>query len=304
MNLHKWCNIFLYKRKKGVLNLSQLKVLHLTDTHILSNIKYSEDAIFKHFEEKNYSTLDSLKNVIKRDKQNFKDLDCVFVTGDLIHEGQEDDYRILKDFMESQFNVPVFYVLGNHDRTEAFNLAFDFPTTDEEYYYSTVFKGIRVIGLDSSHDNSGVGKVSNKQLSWLDKQMKEDTKIPTVILMHHPLKAKLSKDEANNEDASHMFLTNTDEVSDILHKGNVRAIFSGHTHSNFVNESKGLSNFINSGTAFFGEFNEDLFTMINRSVYGIALISEQSINYNNYFIQDEEKKELFSFKINSLEGGE
>lgn len=283
--------------------MSELKILHLTDTHILSDMKYSGDFIFKNFEKNSYSTMNSIKQVIAKNESYFNDVDGVFVTGDLIHEGQEDDYQMLKDYMESQFQVPVFYVLGNHDRTQAFNKAFNISDEGEEYYYSTMFEGIRIIGLDSSHDNSGVGRISDTQLSWLDKQFEEDKDVPTVVLMHHPLKAVLSKNNHLDDDPGHMFLQNSEEVLNRLKVGNILGVFSGHTHSNFVNQSDNVLNFVNSGTAFFGEIENNQFTMINRSAFGMAFILDNSINYNHHFLQEEEKKSLFSFELNNF-GGE
>ena len=88
----------------------QLRWLHLSDFHLKSNEKWSQDVV-----------LQSLLNDISNRFSNGKALDFIFLTGDLAFSGKREEYLMVEDFLDQLLGttgVPadrLLMVPGNHD---------------------------------------------------------------------------------------------------------------------------------------------------------------------------------------------
>ena len=88
----------------------QLRWLHLSDFHLKSNEKWSQDVVLK-----------SLLTDISNRFTDGKPLDFLFLTGDLAFSGQHEEYLVVEDFLDqllSATGVPanrLLMVPGNHD---------------------------------------------------------------------------------------------------------------------------------------------------------------------------------------------
>ncbi|MCI1882006.1 MAG: metallophosphoesterase [Sporolactobacillus sp.] len=156
--------------------------------------------------------------------------DFFLISGDLIHEGTAADYRELKAMIESEkkrLGVPGFVCLGNHDNRRAFWEGFkNCPNQPEEreYYYSTMIGAFRLIALDSKQVGREEGRISDKQLVWLENQLKQPAALGTVIMLHHPLNC------APFHLMKYSILQNTDHLAAVLRGTDVLAVLSGHVH--------------------------------------------------------------------------
>lgn len=165
---------------------------------------------------------------------NTPHLDFVMFSGDLVNKPKESQ---LLEFISRAncLNVPWYGLLGNHDVQEYklskemfFNLlcghnpAFSYKGP---YYSFVPKKGFKVICLDTIILDRVTtnGEVSQEQLEWLDKELKESKNDVVVICMHVPI-----MEPYNSE--SHRLL-NRMEVLEVLHKyKNPIIVCSGHYH--------------------------------------------------------------------------
>lgn len=240
--------------------MSELKFIHLTDTHILR--EYTGSFLEK-LAEKSDSPTDQFVKILKFAEAKKDELDFLLITGDLVHEGDLADYEHYKAIIEEHTSLPVHLCLGNHD-TAAFWKVFHNKDSEEELYYTKEINGYRLIVLDSSHDKSGTGAVSEVQLNWLKDELKTDSENGTIVAVHHPLDKKQSM-------GGHS-LTNTDELLEALKSDDVIAVLSGHIHTNKI---EAFPNFISSaaeGTCFGVEFDGGQATFTNNSAFNIVTV--------------------------------
>lgn len=218
-----------------------MRFIHMTDTHVRKN--YSQDSLS--------SVLGQLVDPMKNMESSasglcWEDMDFVVITGDLVHEGTEEDYRYLREIVEKNIpsSVKVLYVLGNHDRKAEFYKVFDHNNTDTQpFCYTENINGYRLIILDSAVAGKESGTIQDEQLQWLRDVLSEPSLNGTIVFLHHPV-------FWNGEGEFNMALTNGEEVLNILKASDTFAIFSGHTHVNGVNCKDGISQYTADSLAF------------------------------------------------------
>lgn len=198
-----------------------MKILHLTDTHFTRSedlLQFPDEMvqIFKQqmsFEEKLHIL------TLLEDLGSF---DFVVVTGDLVHECQEETYHAFFEIMKDCFgDVPVYYVTGNHDMNEAFLKARKESYDNHYVDYSFVKNDIHFIILDSSKAGETVGSFSVSQVNRLKNTLAEND-LPKFIFLHHPLFGWKETDMYS--------IQNNQPVIDLLTQYNVLGLFTGHTH--------------------------------------------------------------------------
>lgn len=92
--------------------------LHLSDIHFL--IKYIKEkdeynSIFNNMT----NPIVQIEKVLK--KINKDSLGFIIITGDLVEGGKSEDYKVLKENLDSLFgDIPYIVTLGNHDNKRAF----------------------------------------------------------------------------------------------------------------------------------------------------------------------------------------
>ncbi|MEQ8395623.1 phosphodiesterase [Thalassobaculum sp.] len=114
---------------------------------------------------------------------------AVLITGDLIDNGSEAEYRLLRQRLAG-LDMPAYLALGNHDGREAFRACF----TDLDYrdagtafvQYAVDLDGIRLLVLDTHEPGKPSGALCLERLNWLSERLGEDRTTPTVVAMHHP----------------------------------------------------------------------------------------------------------------------
>jgi 3',5'-cyclic AMP phosphodiesterase CpdA len=113
---------------------------------------------------------------------------AVIFTGDLVHDGEADDYAALTGLLQQLF-APVFAIPGNHDRRELTRKALAFtgvmPDAGPIRYIADAGP-VRLIGLDSLVEGYEHGHLGGDQLAWLDDQLKAAPDRPTLVFLHHP----------------------------------------------------------------------------------------------------------------------
>lgn len=111
--------------------------------------------------------------------------DLVLVTGDLVNDGEPDQYDHLRDLL-APLTVPVHLLPGNHDRLPALQSAFPGQVHARDGRADGVLDGeVRVVCLDSSRFPDPGGDLDPAQLTWLDEVLGHVSP-PTVVAVHHP----------------------------------------------------------------------------------------------------------------------
>ncbi|UMB52747.1 metallophosphoesterase family protein [Lutibacter sp. A64] len=235
--------------------------------------------------------------VLKFLKTEFKDslpdnLALVMIPGDLVENGSK--YYQWKDHFfkpsEKLFsNVPVYPVLGNHERNSLYYFKyFSLPKNGSpeyaEHWWYKDYGNTRIIGLDS---NDGY-RNSREQYNWLKDLLNKTAKNNDIDFvfaqLHHPHKSELWI--PGEEDF-------TGKVVDLLEKfstetGKPSIHFFGHTHGYSRGQSKDHKhlwvNVASAGGAIdnWGEFegrDYDEFT-VTQDEYGFVMV-EVDANKNN-----------------------
>ena len=152
---------------------------------------------------------------------------CV-ITGDLTEFAEPAAYKHLKEIL-SEFPLPCFLMLGNHDDRKVFQSIFVGYSQDEngfvQYSHRTasgifLFLDTKKEGLEA-HE----GEMCNLRLKWLKEELMSAGNQPVYIFMHHPPfdiglpyvdKIKLFEFEDFGET--------------LKHGHNIKHIFFGHVH--------------------------------------------------------------------------
>lgn len=114
--------------------------------------------------------------------------DLVLATGDLTQNGAPEEYSALRSALET-LAMPVFPLMGNHDRRDSFKAAFapglKDTGPDPFLQYAIDCKTFRILMLDTVGEGEGHGLFCSKRLAWVEEQVAA-TDTPLLIATHHP----------------------------------------------------------------------------------------------------------------------
>lgn len=212
-----------------------------------------------------------------------ENLALIMIPGDLVEDGTQ--YHQWKNHFfdpahELFSKVPVYPVLGNHERNSTFYFKyFSLPKNGspeyEEHWWYKDYGNIRIIGLDSNE-----GYRNKSQLNWLEEvllQTSANDSIDFVFAqLHHPHKSELWLD--GEEDFTGEVVNRLEQFSSQTGKPSIH--FFGHTHGYARGQSRDHKHlWINVATAggnidYWGEFaqrNYDEFT-VTQDEYGFVMV--------------------------------
>lgn len=115
--------------------------------------------------------------------------DVVLATGDLVDNGAPGEYQRLRDLL-APLRVPVYVIPGNHDDRAAIRTAFP----DHDYIqrgsgpidYTIDRHELGLIALDTMIPGEDGGTLEHRQLSWFDEALRDMTRRPVLVMLHHP----------------------------------------------------------------------------------------------------------------------
>lgn len=165
----------------------------------------------------------------------FDQIDCVVITGDLVHEGTREDYQAYQNVIDKHVpdGIPVFYTLGNHDRREEFYSGMtgladpreqNVPSDELLYDYIVDFENYRFIMVDNYDPKSDTAQISNEQSDWIAEQLTQANQPEVILFMHHPLDIKIHESLPKTEVSQ--------ETRHVLQHPKLKGIFTGHVHMN------------------------------------------------------------------------
>ena len=199
--------------------MAHVKFLHISDTHFRNDYEGSLDPW-----ELDYDPVAIFEEFLAG--YDYTDIDFVAHTGDLIHDGTQEDYHSLKKLMDKYIpqEIPFFCCLGNHDIKKDFYRGFHGVDEEGLYCHQETINGYRLIFLDTSQEGSHDGIIDSTQEQWLFNILEEPSENGTLIFQHHPLEISwvsgLEKTQVS------------DDYIDKLNETDIMGIFTGHLHQN------------------------------------------------------------------------
>lgn len=169
----------------------------------------------------------------------------VMFTGDLIDKAFEKELNAFLPHAE-KLKPAWYFAFGNHDTmiggyltpltymeiVKKHNPNFTF---DKPYYSFVPQKGYKAIVLDTIIRDrlTSNGKIDEKQLKWLDEEIKNSPKDTILIFMHIPVVEPFSS-------PGHR-LINASEVEEVLNKyNNPIVVFQGHYHGAMIKQKENI----------------------------------------------------------------
>lgn len=254
--------------------MSKLCIAHLSDTHILRN--YQQSGFFDNIQLRitpDNFVASGLEKLAKYQP------DILTITGDLVHEGNADDYRYLKELIQKYLgNIPVFYALGNHDIKKEFYRGILDLEDDSPYFKSEDYQGYRIISIDTAKELDPNGSIDEKQLAWLEEELKTPSKNGSIFLAHHPIKSTQTWYQVYFQE----------KLTSILKNSDVFLYLCGHAHFNDQREIEKVKQFTAESFAFGVEGEGDQVIYTEARGFNIYWIENQDVICHN--------KQLFPYK--------
>lgn len=265
--------------------MKPIRFAQLSDTHISRN---SMDApmmgeVFSKLPDTGESLAAALKLI---DAQK---LDFVLFCGDLVHEGDSEDYRYFKQIMDDNLkNTPAVVCLGNHDRKAAFREGYLEESGDEPYYHTVTINGLRIIALDSACGGEVFGAFDSAEYAWLEEQLSTPAERGTILMFHHPIVWNIKE----------LTMQVDEQFRKLLSKSDVKAMFCGHTHENDISVFEDIPQVTGDSTAFGCRFTGGKMGFTDKASYNLCTISDTGLSVRNNLLNPMEK---IAFNIDILE---
>lgn len=249
-----------------------MKFLHLSDTHLRRDYQ-TNDFTSKLADQKINPTEHLQEAMASWQEEAF---DFALITGDLVHEGEQEDYELFKKLWQDNLpEVPYFFCRGNHDRLQPFLQAMAADSSQKERYLTCQeFKGVRIICLDSAQEQHHEGKISSQQLQQLTDWLSEPAEKGTLLLLHHPLAWEEAAIQTETPDGFEQVIADSD----------IKGIFVGHIHQGTTACYAGKMQYMTEAMSFgVDEFpNESIFT--DRTGYNVCSLTAEGLFVAHHYL--------------------
>lgn len=232
------CVVFLTGALLASERTSPTRIALLSDIHIMHGTNVATKTLHrKHFAQ-------AIAEV------NAAKVDLVLLAGDLTEHGTPEE---VGDFMQEMkgFKGRVWFVPGNHDVGNKLipaktpkpsdNNITAWRLTRFEMHWGATFwtrerAGVRVIGLNASMMGSDFRR--EKQMwKMLEKELAKPSEKPTIVLLHYPPFVKTPDEKSAYFDLES---GQRERLFGLMKQGGVKAVLSGHTHTEITNQHDGI----------------------------------------------------------------
>ncbi|TNF03662.1 MAG: hypothetical protein EP323_07415, partial [Gammaproteobacteria bacterium] len=206
-----------------------IKLVQLSDCHLGQNDQFVLAGI---------NTAESLKAVVSRLEGELAQSDLLAITGDIAADGERAAYQLFEKLLPE--HPPFAWLPGNHD---------DFNVMQQ--FMSQPFQRVVKIGrwvavfLVSAVPGQVAGKLAAAELALLEKLLAEYRQYHVALFVHHPPAPVdcrwLDKQRIENHQSLRQLLQGAD---------NVRGVFSGHVHQDYVSDWGGVPVYTAPSTCF------------------------------------------------------
>ena len=177
--------------------------------------------------------------------------DALVFTGDIADRGEAAAYRRVRDIVESaaeRMGAPVIWVMGNHDKREAFRtelLREEGSTAPVDRVFD--IGGVRIIALDTSVPGYHHGDLSDAQLVWLSDVLSEPAPHGSLLALHHPpVPTMLPLMDI-------LELRHQARLAEVVTGSDIRGILGGHLHYATTGLFAGIPVSVAAATCYTGD---------------------------------------------------
>lgn len=207
------------------------RLIQLTDPHIGENREHRLAGI---------CTYETFSGALSHVSNLADKADMLMLTGDLVAHGKPSAYELFADQMAT-IDTPFAWLPGNHDDFEIMQKG-AIPTP---YRPLLELGDWRIIMLNTAVKGQVGGTVSDDEIEFLDGALSSVGEHPAVIFMHHP------PVPVGCEWLDPQRVSNADQLAAIISRAqNVKAVFSGHVHQEFVTKWAGTYFYSTPSTCF------------------------------------------------------
>jgi Icc protein len=164
--------------------------------------------------------------------------DCVIITGDVVDNGQADEYEAFLAIAKG-YPLPIHLATGNHDDARTMVSTFGgtgFLGGGRSAYYALDYPELRLVFLDSAVPGSMTGHLDEAQLRWLDGVLAERADASAFVCLHHP------PIDIGMPFLDSIKLDNPDDLHAVLSKhSHVQRVLAGHVHRAVIGSFAGTT---------------------------------------------------------------
>lgn len=257
-----------------------MKILHISDIHYRKSYEPSEQG-YKAVLYRMQSPMIPLDYCLTHALEEYPDVDCLLVSGDLTEDGTAEDYRDLRAYIEQKMGkIPVIVTLGNHDNKASFYQGWMGQEPDDRPYNCIRIIGdTAVISWDNSRQGNPDGEISEEQMNWLKEALETNKDRHMVLMTHHHFMTHQASVPAINCD---------EEFPKLMQAYQVDCLICGHTHHKFAYFYGDVPYYTVDGMSFYADL------MMNGAVR-----FRETYGYNYYEIEDGLVKEHRTATLNT-----
>ncbi len=162
-------------------------------------------------------------------------------SGDIVEGVGMQDWRSMLDTSADYLRrIPTMVISGNHETSYAgssgYKMQYNHFCTDmpeqssyeSGYFYSFDFGNVHFVMLNTNKQGTSDDSLSNEQITWLTRDLEENTAKWTVVLMHHPMYSTGSGNTDRWEDP--MAGAMRAQLSPLFAEHGVDLVLAGHDH--------------------------------------------------------------------------
>lgn len=155
---------------------------------------------------------------------------AVIITGDLVDQGEPEQYVHLKSLL-APLAIPYYLLVGNHDDRQALRDTFsdreELQASKAFVQYAVDLGPLRLIALDSMVPGQSAGLLCDTRLAWLGEQLEAARDMPVIVALHHPPFVS----GIGHMDALRLEPASADQLARLIARyPNVERVICGHVH--------------------------------------------------------------------------
>lgn len=195
-----------------------MKILQISDMHIFDD---PNDELLGVNTQRSFEAIVDLIDIEERDEK----VDFILLTGDLSQDGSVDSYKRIASYLKP-FEVPIYYIPGNHDHSEVINQVY--PRDHILDNRRIIFPQWQFILLDSQKPGAVEGYLAKSELDFMQRCLIDCPDHRAVIVMHHQPVA------VGSQWLDSLGVKNADEFWQVAAQfPNIHSVVFGHVHQEF-----------------------------------------------------------------------
>lgn len=255
-----------------------MKILQVSDTHFIKHLTNELDKWGVYYDHRKI-----FENFLSH--YNFSEIDLMVHTGDIVHDGEEEDYRAFLDMMRRHVpsHVPVRFVPGNHDKKDLFLKVIDHRTLMANHFIrKEEMEGYRLIYLDTASEVVHHGVITEEVMNWLQEELSTPAEKGTILIQHHPLEISWVDGIEQTEVPKGYY--------EMLANSDVLAILTGHLHMNRNCLINGITQFTAGSFSFGMTVDGNEIWNIDRLGFSEIVIDNKKLDVFNEIVYPHTKK--------------